>query len=40
MNNTEISIEYGGILFFMQNLSDYLPYTVLNIIGAVFGSIG
>jgi len=42
MNETlkNSSTEEVGIEYFMQNLSDYLPYVTLNVLGAVFGVIG
>lgn len=32
--------EYGGLVFFLQNLPDYLPYSILSVLGTVVGIIG
>ena len=45
MKNLNISNEtthltlYGGIEFFLSNLNDYLPYTILTIIGTISGTL-
>ena len=39
-SSNETIIEYGGILFFLSNLSEYLPYTLFNIFGAIGGTFG
>ena len=42
MNNTfqKNSTIEDGYEFFIRNLADYLPYVILNTMGAVFGLIG
>jgi hypothetical protein len=42
MNNTfqKNSTNEDGYEFFIRNLADYLPYVILNTLGAVFGLIG
>ena len=32
--------EIGGVLFFLMYLSDYLPYTIISILGFVLGFFG
>ena len=38
--NTTITFEVDGYEFFIRNLSDYLPYVILNTMGVIFGVIG
>jgi len=38
--SSNTSIEYGGIMFFHKNLSEYLPYSILYILGFVSGFFG
>ena len=42
MNKTleNSTIIKDGYEFFIRNLTDYLPYVILNAFGALFGSIG
>lgn len=37
---TDPIIEIGGALFFLMNLSEYLPYSILAVAGFVFGFFG
>lgn len=32
--------ELGGLEFFRINITDYLPYTILNLFGIFLGTIG
>ena len=34
------TIEIGGIEFLLNNLEDYLPYTILTSLGTIVGIIG
>ena len=40
LNETYHDVEIGGLMFFIQYLSDYLPYTVLNCFGTFIGILG
>ena len=35
-----IGEEYGGMVFLLENLQDYLPYSILSIFSTVVGIIG
>jgi hypothetical protein len=39
-SHNSTKIEYGGILFLLNNLSVYLPYTVMYCMAAFFGFFG
>jgi hypothetical protein len=32
--------EIGGLVFFLNNLADYLPYNIISVIGSIFGIFG
>ena len=40
MNLTNLNETFGGIIFLMENLSDYMPYTAVNFIAIILGTFG
>jgi hypothetical protein len=39
-NSTDEFAEYGGIAYFVLHLSQYLPDTIICLVGTVFGILG